>query len=468
MKKCGRIGLSVVATACCATIAGQSVFAANPYGITYSGGEPLGASNVNIDPNLKNFSNLVTAGNYNNIYDPKDVKMLGDKWEEGYLKMAGRCDQFSYIKISNTSEYDVNNNLGWVMYGDAYEVRNSIQNIVIDGVTQFDNGKLTTVGVRKRDGFLMVGFGSSGDSSIYKDNKCQEEVAGLEEFNSESPMSEDKWIFVETKTRLFKKGTNESLTSGEIYYVISDIDAAQSYKILNPGLQLNANNMYAIDAKDLQHNVTEYTDLKNMFNPETHVIYSEYTATGGAVGGDTAHVFVKMNAEDLANGVNVVYGFAAHAGSSVGEFYARQFTVRYTSDDNGKIVGIDTEKVIIDGNPSGTSFEPSDGYEFDHWIADKDVKLGNGTVIKAGKELTPDQVKQVVVTEDVTFKVIYEKTSKDESEETPVTTPDTGASTAGGLNAEQIKISLVGLSLAMAAIAITPKLMRKKVGFNKK
>ena len=465
MKRCGRVGLSAVAMACCATLVSQSVFATNQYGITYSGGEPLGASNVNIDPNLKNFSNLVTAGDLNNVYDPKDVKMLGDGWEEGYLKMGdGRCDAFSYIKVQNNSKYDANDNLGWVIYGDAYEVRNNIQNIVMDGVTQLDNDKPTTVGIRKKDGFLMVGF---GQNSVYEDSKCSKKVAGLQQFVADSPMDEDKWIFVETKTRLFKKGTNESLTSGEVYYVISDIDAAQSYKILNPSLQLSSSNMYAISAKDLQHNVTEYTDLRNMFNPETHTIYSEYTETGASVGGDAAHVFVKMNADDLTSGVNVVYGFAESAGSSVGEFYARQFTVRYTSDDNGKITGIDTEKVIIDGNPSGTSFTPNDGYEFAYWVADKDVKLGDGTVIKAGKKLTSDQIKQVVVTENVTFKVFYEKTSKEESDKTPVTTPDTGAPTME-LDAKQITVSLLGLSLVMAAIAITPKLMRKKVGFNKK
>ena len=453
MKKYRSVGLSVVATICCATLIGQSVFALNPYNITYSGGEPLGADNVNIDPSLATFTNLVTAGGHNYVYSPKSVEVFGDGWKEGYLFLTGRCAKFSYIKVWSSHQYDVSSNLGWTMYGSKYEVRNSIKDIVMDNVPQFTSDSATTIGVRMDDGFLMVGF---GDEYVYEDSKCTQQVAGLQNFVETAPMSENKTIFVETKSHLFKNGTTESLTSGDVYYVISDIDNAQSYKILNSDLQLSPDNMYAISAENLQQNRYDGPE-SNMFNPIAHYIYSEYN-NGSDMDGNDAHVFVKMSAEDLTDGVDIVYGFARYAGSSVGEFYAKQYVVNYVSDDNGVIVGIGDENVIAGGNPSGSSSEPSDGHKFTYWVADKDVALTNGTVIKAGEKLTPEQVKQVVVNDDITFEAIHD---------TGVKSPDTGASTME-LDAEYIKVSLLLLSLVAMAIAVTPKLMRKKVGFNKK
>ncbi len=78
----------------------------------------------------------------------------------------------------------------------------------------------------------------------------------------------------------------------------------------------------------------------------------------------------------------------------------RKPEVTYISDANGS-VDKSSEVVSVKGNPTGSTDTPNAGYEFTNWTADKDVKLTDGTTVKAGSPLTDAQIKQIVVTEDI-------------------------------------------------------------------
>ena len=81
--------------------------------------------------------------------------------------------------------------------------------------------------------------------------------------------------------------------------------------------------------------------------------------------------------------------------------------VSYESDDNGTITGTTDEVIVPEHNPNGSDSEPEEGFVFDHWVIDKDVTLEDGTVIKAGDPVAPEQVPQIIVTEDLVITAVH-------------------------------------------------------------
>ena len=89
--------------------------------------------------------------------------------------------------------------------------------------------------------------------------------------------------------------------------------------------------------------------------------------------------------------------------------------INYTTDGNGQVkegqnfVDNTKEEVELKTNPKGTGTEAKEGYKFSHWTADKNIKLSDGTEIKAGEKITEEQLKQAVITEPLTFKANFVK-----------------------------------------------------------
>ena len=83
--------------------------------------------------------------------------------------------------------------------------------------------------------------------------------------------------------------------------------------------------------------------------------------------------------------------------------------INYTTDGNGQVkegenfVATTKEEVELKSNPKGTETKANEGYKFSHWTADKNIKLSDGTEIKAGEKITEEQLKQAVITEPLTF-----------------------------------------------------------------
>ena len=141
--------------------------------------------------------------------------------------------------------------------------------------------------------------------------------------------------------------------------------------------------------------------------------------------------------------------------------HATRLVVKYESDDYGEITGIENENVDPYKNPSGSEQSPDDGYILSHWIADKDVTLEDGTVIKAGDPILTEQIKQVIVDQDITFTAIHV------AKGTPVATPNTGT-VSKGIDAAQIaSVSIIGLILIGLFAKYLPRFMRKKVKFDR-
>lgn len=173
-----------------------------------------------------------------------------------------------------------------------------------------------------------------------------------------------------------------------------------------------------------------------------------------------------MKSETLENGLDLVFGFVGKAGSGV-EYYAKQFVVKYVSDKNGSITGTEKENIISGRNPSGSTSKPKENFEFAYWEADVDVILVDGTVIKAGNKLSPDQVKKVVVDRDITFTAIHEDVPENNNTNNTNNTkvPDTGDFTSNESLAPVV-LSVFGIVLSALAIWSLPRIVHKKVKFD--
>ena len=79
------------------------------------------------------------------------------------------------------------------------------------------------------------------------------------------------------------------------------------------------------------------------------------------------------------------------------------YNIIYQSDVNGKITGITKETRVYKQSPSGTSVVSNPGYVFGYWLADKDVSLSDGKIIKKDNIITNDELLKVSITDNITF-----------------------------------------------------------------
>ena len=426
-----------------------STFAANPYGINYTGGTPLGANNVQINPTLTDELTPLIKQNIDNTVDFSN----SSKWQEAYYKYGNSsCRKSHYIKIWQNNQISSSDNLSYTISNDQYTIKVQLNNVYIENIPELsETGDFLAVFVRDANG------GIDGGREVYEDANCENRLVGSKGISS----FPDSIIYSQYNIKLYKKNTDTVFTTSELYFGILDIDGAQSYKILNQSNLLNSSNMYAKSAETLQPTDPSIT-LRNMYVADGNYIYSQY---GDPIWGfDTAgsNIFTKINIATQQEGLNMVFGFASGAGSSI-EFYAKQYPVHYTSDPNGEITGITDEDIISGNHPDGSTSEPKEDYEFEHWIADKDVELEDGTKIPAGQPLTPEQVKQVVVNEELTFTAIHTPIKQ---EPAPVA-PNTGASTKDNNYATILSISMIGVLLGSLILGLLPKFFHKKVNFKK-
>lgn len=423
-----------------------SVFAANRYNIEYSGGEQLSSNIVNVVPSLKNLTPLQKFGKDQG----NKIQFNSSQWKTAYLKASdGTCNLYHYISFDgDPKEHDFSDVYYTITASDnSYSTKVQIDRTVIDGSWQ--GTRKFDIGV---DANGAIGAGHGG--MLYKEETCQNSV---DDQMSSLKTSDGIKLFVQTNIKINRYG--ESFTSDGMYFGITDIDAAQSYKILNSGSELSKNSMYAMSDSAF---VTK-DGLHNMFvnGTDKNYIYSEYNSSGhfDANGGD---IYVKIDTATQQSGLQMVFGYMTGAGSGV-EYYAKQYVVKYRSDEGGQISGRTTENVVSGDTASGTSVKVEEGYEFGYWVADKDVVLKDGTKIKAGDRITSEQLRQVVVTEDIAF------TAKNINESsTEMTAPNTGSFTEE-VNGLIYTVGLV-MPVTIVVIALIGHVVRRnmqKVGFKK-
>ena len=340
-------------------VAMGNILASGTYDMPYSGGSELKEVVIEDANLIDSLSPLVAkkegittttgAGNWiKNVYKKPDgdscvatsalTFSLGD-----YSNVIG-----SSFKISG-KEYDAT-----VVFEDVYmtAVGGTSGNIT-------SNDKFT-ISIVQTSIVMGVGYQLYDQAGCDSDDK----IDGIKHLDT----TDGAKIFVKTRIYLRKKNQTDNFVADGIYFRLSDIDAAQSYKILNSGNELTANNgsgngnMYARSKTTLS---PTSGSLKNMFNND--YIYSQFSGedfincNSSATHGCTdANIYVPLTITTQSDGLNMVFGFANAAGSGM-EFYAEQFEVKYESDPNGSITGIASEDVVSGLNPTGSSQTPNEG-----------------------------------------------------------------------------------------------------------
>ena len=439
-----------------ALLGGGNVFAANSYNINYTGGSDLGASGtVSINPNLVDNLNSIVKASDNST----QVTFSGSGWQIGYQKLAenGACREVRYYKAGASGTV---NNLSFTIKNNKFAIDTIVKKIELDGLTPTESQFVPLI-VDKTSKYIFV-RSDSANAGLYSDASCSSHVSGVIAPTRENGHK----AFVEMNIKLREVDKTTTYSSDKLYFGLTDIDSAQSFKILNQGNGFSESTTSAKSKEDLQKN-TNNGNYKNKFVAESNgnYIYSEYNNTSPYIleNNGTANVYVKLSNQTQTDGLDIVFGYASDAGSTI-EYYTQQYVVTYVSDEYGIISGIKSEEVNYQENPSGSEQKPNDGYEFTYWTADKDVKLEDGTEIKAGEKITSEQVKQVVVNQNLKFTAHHIATSKEDDKKGPAA-PNTGAST-GEFNAAPIAVSVLGITLGALFVRLLPRLTHKKIKFN--
>ncbi len=440
--KIKRVGLLVGIVALFSTfLIAPSSFADNNYysGMDYAGGEPLSAENVTVNAELvSGLTSLVKMSDREVEYKYS----TSDKWEDGYVKSGSNCKSVKFFRARKGDQINSDDNLSFKVSKNQYTVEVEFNDVFIDN----DITEALAVGIMPYNGYIFYG------QVIYTDTECTS--LDVDIVGAGNPSGKD--AFLKLKVRLF--AGEEEVVSDGLYFGITDIDAAQSYRILNEGNQLSKNNMFVEDANSLQ---SDTSDFKNMFveSEEGNYIYSQYDDTYLNITNGKNNIFVRLNRETQEEGLELVWGFKGLAWSGV-EYYAKQYRVEYESEENGEITGIIGEDVMSGGNPSGSDATPKEDYELDYWKANRDVTLEGGVVIKAGEKITVEQIKHVVVDQDITFIAVYKEVS-------PIEVPDTGVYTGEEFDAVAVSALMAVLLVGGMIVVLMSKVFHKRVSFDK-
>lgn len=126
---------------------------------------------------------------------------------------------------------------------------------------------------------------------------------------------------------------------------------------------------------------------------------------------------VKFKSKYAINGINhiKIWSYSLDNGNTWSEyeeipnlnFINAKPKVTYTTDGHGTL-SKNEEIVDINGSPEGVKDTPNEGYNFKNYVVNKDVKLRNGTVIKAGNAIEENQISQIVVEEDIEIQAVHE------------------------------------------------------------
>ncbi|MBO7132436.1 hypothetical protein J6V85_04265 [Candidatus Saccharibacteria bacterium] len=446
---------AIASTFLLATLCAANVNATNPYSIEYTGGVALGTANVQIDSELVESLTPLMQIDSNVTVDVSDSNLIRD----GYLlsgSLGNQCRAVKYVTVSNEDTISLEDDVTYYLTQDQYTISVAFNNIVLENI---EDGKTYAVGIDSNASVLYTGY------QIFDDSSCQT-ARGDIDYLGQGPTER---IFVDMIMKIHNAYRLDSpLLFNNLYFALTDIDMAQSYKILNSGNTLKKSHMVAADPEDLQSR--RGSTLRNMYVEGGDYIYSEYSYDGFRMSTlnlpDTANVYTNIYRKTQNDGLNIVLGFVTNAYNGI-EYYILEnddASITYRSDNNGSIVGEATEDIAVGGNPSGITTKPNDGYEFSHWVANKDVELKDYTIIAAGEPISNAQLKNIVVTDDLVLTAVHKAIADDDDLAPGV--PNTGMNT-GNTNATIITVSVFGILLGALFIRLLPRLTHKKVNFSK-
>lgn len=429
-----------------------SVLAAgeHPFGIDYSGGDILGARNVRefpedykLDPIMKVYSD--TDGNapsYSLTVNGANKSLVKDGYVSTKDGENHRCYPVKYVTMStgeHAGDFAKGNDIKFNLTQGDNTLEVSLKDIALENI------KNKTVDNVETPSTIMVGI-STVKPQLYAGYRVFEEQTDIEtcatqdESISQIPVYNNSRIFVELDIKMVGENSENVITDA-LYFGITDIDNDQSYRILNKSNYLTSGtkgNLFTFNLAGLQEAEIKEDTLRNMFvtdNQNGGYIYSEnYNVNRNNCAQDedycygilnllnTSDIYTPISRSTQAEGLDIVLGFATGAYSGIEYYSSSKVEVTYTSDAHGELTGKDDEVVSVDGNPTGSASKANSGYKFAYWIADQDVELKDGTKIKAGQPITPTQVTQIVVHENLILTAIHESDSLEPVVQTAIVT----------------------------------------------
>ena len=129
------------------------------------------------------------------------------------------------------------------------------------------------------------------------------------------------------------------------------------------------------------------------------------------------------------------------------------YVITYETDGNGTVNPTSEEVENAFDCPTGSTPVANENFEFSHWTANKEVVIGieGAQTIAAGDPITTEQLKQVIVTDDITFTAHF--VAKDVDPE-PVDPDDSGDTTVKPASDKPVPKTGDTLPGAMAAVAL--------------
>ena len=443
--------LTVLASIVFCVLCSDIALAANEYSMDYSGGELLGDNNLRAESAL-------TESLTGLLYGTKSVEYSNSaKWKTGYLRVQDSCYSSKYLQVGLNNNVAVSDDVGYTITNGVFSADINVKKISGENLSSvLSNDEFIAVSIWDQNGYFFAG------QPVYQDSSCTTAIDGVKSLSWESGAK----VFVEANTKLKYAINDKMVKSDQLYYLIGDIDGSQSFKILNSDNKLSASNMFAASAVGLQPTTGE---AHNMFVPGEGYIYSQ--GNFGIESG--AEVYVKLADSAQEDGLDIVYGFAHNAGSSV-EYYAKRYKIDFLLDRNGTTSEITHEDIISKTTPTGPGIEKVLAYNPTRIVANTDIRLTDGNLIKAGSPISNDQLYKIVVDKEIVVTAYLHDDSnpkkEEESENSDISVPDTGiftktedASSAIVLVIPIVLIVLTGMSRYFAV-----RFFSKNIKFNKK
>ena len=182
-----------------------------------------------------------------------------------------------------------------------------------------------------------------------------------------------------------------------------------------------SNKVEYIDTENVL-NVTDKSEVVNLYAVWKPISYEiSYELNGGKLSNKISSYNVESNDFTLPKPTKKGYNFIGWTGSNgdtpnkdvviskgstgnkkyVANYEEGKYKIIYASDINGTITGQKEEIRKYKENPTGTTYSSNTGYKMLKFSVNKDVKLNDGTKILKNAPITMEQIKQIVVEEDL-------------------------------------------------------------------
>ena len=372
------------------------VFAANTYGINYSGGDQLSINNVIVDPTLSSLKAMYSSSMTFSVSN-------SNLWKPAYYDASGQCSKAYLLLFWDDNLISPSDDVFYMLSGDRYDMKVQFKKITTE------NSVATQANPYAVLASASGGVSIANPSLTFSDSECTvpyESLTPLRRSNEET-------VFIEFNAKLLRHGTNNAFISEGMFFGITDVDAAQSYQLRNriAGTNkslLSPGNIYVVSENKLDDGDPDLDNMLVQADPAGYnYIYSQYNDSHAIAMSNDNRLYIGLDTNVQEHGIDAVFGFVGSAGSSI-RFYVNQATIRYRSDINGTISGIKNETIVHGEKPSGSESAPNTHFEFKYWVADVDATLDDNSVITAGQPMTSEDITHVIVNQDVTFTAIHE------------------------------------------------------------